>query len=391
MSALPLHLRHLPLPDEAALARSSALRDRVLSEAECDGFLPFARFMDIALYTPNLGYYAGGATQFGASGDFVTAPQTTPLFGRALAAQLADLIGAGCDTVLELGAGSGVLAADILRELEARDRLPQRYDIIEVSAELAQRQRATLRESLPHLVERVRWLQRLPERISGIVLANEVLDALPVALVARHDGALFELGVGSAQGNDELVWTERPAGGELLRAAQELQLPEGYTTEIHLAARGLVRSLGDALEHGVILLLDYGFGRREYYHPQRTRGTLMCHYRHHAHGDPLTLVGLQDITAHIDFSAIADAAAECGLDLLGYATQAQFLIGCGILDLLAAIGADATARYAQAAGPVQRLLSPAEMGELVKVIAFGRGVSAPLRGFPHGGRRSRLD
>jgi SAM-dependent MidA family methyltransferase len=347
--------------------------------------VPFARFMEIALYTPGLGYYAGGEAKFGAGGDFVTAPETTPLFGRALAAQLADLVAAGCETVIELGAGSGALAADILVELERRDRLPTDYRIIEVSAELADRQRTRLHAEVPGLIERVRWLDRLPEKIRGVVLANEVLDAMPVALVSCHGGALYELGVGPADGG--LAWTERPASGDLLEAAQQLDLPESYTTEVHLAARGLVRSLAGALEHGVVLLLDYGFGRGEYYHLQRTRGTLMCHYRHHAHGDPLTLVGLQDITAHVDFSALADAARECRLDLLGYVTQAHFLLNCGILDLLEAVGVEATGPYARAAGAVQRLLSPAEMGELVKVIAFGRGVPAPLRGFSRGDRR----
>ena len=211
-----------------------------------------------------------------------------------------------------------------------------------------------------------------------------------MALVSCRDGTLYELGVGPAAGGAGLAWTERAASGELLDAARELDLPDGYTTEVHLAARGLVRSVADALERGIVLLIDYGFGRSEYYHPSRTRGTLMCHYRHHAHDDPLALVGLQDITAHVDFSALAVAAHECGLGLLGYTTQAHFLIDCGILDLLAAEGVATTARYARAAGAVQRLLSPAEMGELVKVIAFGRGIQGPLRGFARGDRRRML-
>jgi SAM-dependent MidA family methyltransferase len=391
MRALPEHLRHLPPPDGNDCARSRALQARLLSEIDRDGFVPFARLMDLALYTPGLGYYASGAPKFGAAGDFVTAPETTELFGRALAAQAAELIESGCDTLLELGAGRGMLAADLLSELERRDRVPSCYRILEVSAALSELQRATLTQRAPHLRDRVQWLTRLPERIDGLVLGNEVLDALPVALIVSRDDGIHELGVGRREpGSDELAWKERPAGGELLQAARELDLPPGYTTEIHLSAQGLVRSLGDALGRGLVLFLDYGFVRREYYHPQRSGGTLMCHYRHHVHDDPLQLIGLQDISAHVDFSALAAAAREAGLDVLGYATQAQFLINCGILDLLASVPIADTARYAAAAAAVQKLLSPAEMGEAFKVIAFGRGVRTPLRGFVSGNRRATL-
>jgi SAM-dependent MidA family methyltransferase len=391
MSTLPSSLGHLPQPQPADAARSRALRERVLDEIARDGFVPFARFMELALYAPGLGYYAADTPKLAAAGDFVTAPETAGLFGAALAAQLAQLIAAGCEAVVELGAGSGILAADILRELERQDSLPRRYDILEISAALAERQRAMLQSRVPQLMNRVHWLERLPERIRGVVLGNEVLDAMPAALVACRNGTLLELGVTrKAPDSDELGWISRPASGDLLRAAQALQLPEGYTSELHLPARGLVRSLGDALECGVVLLLDYGFTRREYYHPQRNRGTLMCHYRHYAHDDPLALIGLQDISVHIDFSALADAARESGLEVLGYATQAHFLIDCGILDRLATIPVEDTLRYSKAAAGVQKLLSPAEMGELFKAIAFGRGVDVPLIGFRHGDRRAAL-
>jgi SAM-dependent MidA family methyltransferase len=330
--------------------------------------------MELALYTPGLGYYAAASPKLGAAGDFVTAPETSELFGAALAHQLAELIDVGCDEIVELGAGSGVLASDILSELERLDRLPRRYAILEVSAALAARQQAHVASSLPHLSARVQWLRRLPDRIHGVVLGNEVADAMPAALVTCRDGILLELGVAREAGAcDRLAWATRPAEGELLRAARALDLPEGYTTEIQLAARGLVRSLSDALERGAVLLLDYGFPRREYYHPQRDCGTLMCHYRHHVHHDPLQLVGLQDITTHVDFSALADAARESGMQVLGYAPQARFLINCGILDRLATVPVHDTVRYAKAAAGVQKLLSPAEMGELFKAIAFGRG------------------
>lgn len=345
--------------------------------------MPFARYMAMALYEPGLGYYAGGARKFGAGGDFVTAPELTPLFGRALARQVALLLEPG-EAVLEFGAGSGVLAAQIMAELE---RLGQRaeYLILETSAALAARQRE-------RLGERVRWLARLPERFRGVMIANEVLDAMPVhALVWTPEG-IFERGVCAAAGG--FAWAEREARGELLEAARALAVeipPSGrYESEIGLAACGWVRTAAAVLERGAVLILDYGFPQREYYHPQRSMGTLACHYRHRVHGDPFLLPGLQDITAHVDFSAIARAGRETGLDVLGYASQAQFLLNCGILDLLGAEDASQARRYAPLAAAVQTLVSPAEMGELFKVLALGRGVSEAPLGFARGERSHAL-
>jgi SAM-dependent MidA family methyltransferase len=277
-----------------------------------------------------------------------------------------------------------------LRELKRLDRLPRCYAILDVSPDLAERQRETLRNAVPALAERVQWLDALPARIRGVVLGNEVLDALPVALVGTHAGEIDEIGVTWESASQRFVWTRRAANGELRRAAEALVLPDGYTTEVHLAARALVRTIGDALEHGIALFIDYGFPRREYYHPQRSTGTLMCHYRHHAHPDPLWMVGLQDITSHLDFTALADAAADVGLETLGYTTQAHFLIACGILDRLSAYDPNDAAVYARVCAGVQPLLSPAEMGELFKVIAFGRGVAKPLLGFRTTDRSARL-
>ena len=354
------------------------------------GFLPFARFMAIALYAPGLGYYAAGAAKLGPGGDYITAPELSPLFGASLAEQIAQCLTRERDTVIELGAGTGRMAADVLQELGRRDRLPQRYQIIEVSPDLTARQRATLQALAPSHYERVQWLERMPKRIRGVVVGNEVLDALPVSLIHTQGDEILELGVGWEASAKRFVWTSRPATGELLEAARSLALADGYTTEIHLAARALVRTVGAALEEGVALFIDYGFPRREYYHPQRSNGTLMCHYRHHAHADPLILVGLQDITSHIDFTALADAAAEVGLATLGFATQAHFLINCGILDRLSAFDPQQAATYARACAGVQPLLSPTEMGELFKVIAFGRGIDDALLGFRTGDRAGRL-
>jgi SAM-dependent MidA family methyltransferase len=299
---------------------------------------------------------------------------------------------ASAPLVLEAGAGSGRLAADLLGELERFGALPERYAILELSADLRERQRALLAASVPALLPRVEWLDRLPERFSGLVLGNEVLDAMPVHIVAWREDGIHERGVGIGD-DGAFVWTERPAGGALLAAAGEIgrqcRLPPGYESEIGLAARAWCAGWGERLERGAVLLLDYGFPRREYYHLQRGRGTLMCHYRHHAHPDPFYLPGLQDITAHVDFTGVIAAADGAGLDLLGYTTQGQFLLNCGILDVLATLPADSP-DYIRAAGAVNKLLLPHEMGELFKVIAFGRGIDGPLLGFATGDQSRRL-
>jgi len=366
------------------------LQTLIMDEISASGFMPFQRFMELALYAPGLGYYSSGTVKFGNAGDFVTAPEVSRLFGATLARQVAQLIDLGCEHILELGAGTGRMAADILIELARLDRPPQSYEILEVSGDLRSRQRHTLREAAPGLCDCVRWRDSLPERFEGVILANEVLDALPVALVRVQDGDTLELGVTAAADHEGFAWITRPADGELLRAAASLALPDEYTTEIHLAARGMVRSLGAILERGAAFLIDYGFPRAEYYHSQRASGTLMCHYRHHSHADPLALPGLQDITSHIDFTAIAEAAEESGLDLLGYIPQARFLMNTGLLEQLGRIDPQDVRRYAPACAGVQKLLSPAEMGELFKVIAFGRSIDEPLIGFQAGDRSGRL-
>jgi SAM-dependent MidA family methyltransferase len=374
----------LPPPDAAAAAASLRLAERITAEIRrAGGWISFARYMAMALYEPGLGYYAAGSRKFGASGDFVTAPELTPLFGRALARQIAQTLRPG-EAVLEFGAGSGALAEQVSGELERLSGCAD-YLILETSAELRARQRE-------RLGGRVRWLDRLPEQFRGVMIANEVLDAMPVhALAWRADG-IFERGVCLDEGR--FAWAERPAEGEVLEAARAIAVelpPSGcYESEIGLAARAWVRTVGAALARGAIFILDYGFPAREYYHPQRSMGTLSCHYRHRVHGDPFLLPGLQDITAHLDFSALARAACEAGLEVLGYTSQAQFLLNCGITELLAAEDPADARRYAPAAAAVQRLLSPSEMGELFKVLALGRGVAEAPLGFARGERSHAL-
>lgn len=385
----------LPVPDEAALRHSRALEDRIVAEiADAGGWISFSRYMERALYAPGLGYYSGGAAKFGGAGDFVTAPEISPLFGWALARQAAQILESlpnGGD-LLEFGAGTGRLACDLLSGLEELDALPGRYCILELSGELRQRQRQSLERLAPALASRVEWLDRLPDAFEGLMLANEVLDAMPVHRVVWRNAGLFERGVAAGTpGSGAFAWSDRLLqDGALFEAARQL-IPfvgpggpdeaSDHVSEIGLAARGFVASAARVLRRGVLLLIDYGFGRSEYYHPQRTQGTLMCHYRHHAHDDPFHLPGLQDITAHVDFSAVTDAAAGTGLDLLGYTTQAHFLVGCGIAARLARTPVERAAEYLPLANQLQTLVSPAEMGELFKAIAFGRDVSGPLIGF----------
>lgn len=374
----------LPQPSPEAIEHSLALAELIAAEiAAAGGWIPFTRYMELALYAPGFGYYAAGSAKFGSAGDFVTAPQISRLFGQTLARQAAQVLRATGGDLLEIGAGTGRLATDLLSELERLGALPRHYCILEVSPDLRDRQAALLREAVPELAGRVRWLEHLPHDFTGLVMANEVLDAMPCHLVAWRAEGVFERGLAVEGGR--FAWRERPAEGELKSVAAAIAVPTGYVSEISLAARGFVKSFGARLARGVLLLIDYGFGAGEYYHPQRSAGTLMCHYRHHAHDDPFWLPGLQDITAHVDFSAVALAARSVGLDLLGYTSQASFLVNCGITEVLSQTPADDAAAYLPLASQAQKLLSLAEMGELFKVFAAGRGIAEPLLGFSRGG------
>lgn len=344
------------------------LKDEIAAN---EGWITFARYMELALYEPGLGYYAGGTQKFGREGDFVTAPELGSLFGRTLARQL-EALG---DPVLEFGAGSGALA-DTLLSRHVFD-----YRIVEVSPQLQARQQA-------RLGARAQWLERLPERIRGVVIANEVVDAMPVHAVAWRPNGIMERGVSFS--DDRLVWREKPAQDHLLSQATSLSVPIPYESEIGLVAQAWMHEIAARLDEGVILIFDYGFPRREYYHPQRTTGTLMCHHRHRAHAEVFARPGQEDITAHVDFTALAGAAVEAGLEVLGYATQAQFLVNCGITDVLGEANVENALHYAPLAAEAQRLLSPAEMGELFKVLAVGRGVKPPLLGFSRGDRSHSL-
>jgi SAM-dependent MidA family methyltransferase len=364
-------------PDSLTTTLQTHIGEAIAAEG---GWIGFDRFMEMALYTPGLGYYANDSTKFGAmpgsGSDFVTAPELTPLFGQTLAAQVGQaLTVSGTDEVWEFGAGSGALALQLLDTLG--DRV-QRYTIVDLSGSLRARQQAKL---IAH-AHKVRWVHELPAKFSGVVVGNEVLDAMPVQLLARHggqaDGVWHERGV--VVQDQELAWADRPTD---LRPPVDIEGPQDYLTEIHAQGEGFVRMLADRLERGAAFLLDYGFGESEYYHPQRHMGTVMCHQGHVADGDPLVEVGRKDITAHVNFTAIALAAQEAGLNVLGYTTQAHFLINCGIGPLLEQLPVLERATAA-------KLMMEHEMGELFKVLALGAGEAWEPLGFVHGDRSHRL-
>ncbi len=381
----------LPMPDAEAQAHSERLCRVIRDEmAGAGGRIPFARYMELALYAPGLGYYSAGRQKFGEGGDFVTAPEISPLFSRCVARQCAQVLESpGGGDILEFGAGSGVMARDILAWLEDADALPGRYLILESSADLRERQQALLQAHLPHLMTRITWLDHLPAQgFSGVILANEVLDAMPVHRLVNTAAGLRELYVG-CDGDGRFVYRDGPLShvaleqymNALFEETQPLSAyPPAYVFEVNLAAVGWIGSVGGLLDKGVALLVDYGYPRHEYYHPQRRDGTLKCFYHHRTHGDPLILAGLQDITAHVDFTAIAAAAHEQGLAVHGFTTQAGFLEACGIAHMAVFDEGDPLQNIALAQ-QVRKLMLPGEMGELFKVMALTKGYAEPLLGF----------
>ena len=368
----------LPAPDSDALAASHALQNLIAAEiAQNDGAIPFDRFMELALYAPGLGYYTGGAAKLGAAGDFTTAPEISSLFGAAIARVAAAIIAQSAPHILEFGAGTGKLARDVLTALSGAGVEVDSYAILELSGELRARQQEALRD-----FPQVRWLDDFPASFSGVVLANEVLDAMPVQLVSKGADGWRALMVTIEDG--AFAFTPRVADAALAeRIARQIpeadQLQEGYTTEVHALGCGFMASLAHMLGKGkgAAILVDYGFPAHEYYLDQRSGGTLMCHYRHHAHPEPFYLPGLQDITAHVDFTAMALAAQDAGIEVLAYMSQASFLIGAGLGELLQQLDPSNPARYLPQANAAHKLVSPAEMGELFKVLVVGHGVALP--------------
>ena len=337
---------------------------------EAGGWLPFADYMDLALYAPGLGYYSSGRAVFGAGGDFVTAPEMGGLFAATLGRYLNAYLPSDARTITEFGAGSGLLAAQLLAEPALAD---VGYRIVEVSGPLAARQRERI-AAVPGALARTEWLSALPDCLEGAAIGNEVLDAMPVHLLVGHNGGVLERGVSLVQG--ELAWSDRPAtaGALAARGARRVAAgnwPDGYLSEVHPRQEAFIASLAERLTRGMLVFIDYGFDEATYYHPQRTQGTLRCHHRHTANDDPLWQPGTQDITAHVNFGALDAVAAEAELEG-GHVSFARFLLDAGILEVLGRTPADDPARYLPLAAEANRLLSPAEMGELFRVAVWGR-------------------
>lgn len=382
--SVPLSLPALS-PDQST--HSERLVQRICDAIEAaGGWISFERFMEMALYEPGFGYYSAGATKLGGEGDFVTAPEISPLFSRCLAnqcIQVLDSVPGGY--MLELGAGSGVMAADVLSELDRQGKVPERYLILEVSADLRERQRTLLQRRLPHLMERIEWLDRLPDDFRGVLLANEVLDALPVQRFRIRGLQVNQLGVTWQLGR--LDWSEVHADAALDAAVREIEFnlgepfADGYTSEINLRLKPWIAGIAASLREGVALFIDYGLPRRQYYAAGRSEGTMLCHFRHRFHDDPLINVGVQDIGAWVDFTAVAEAAVAAGMGVTGYTTQAHFLIGNGIEQFLAPKDDDELASRLQLARQAMLLTLPGEMGERFKVIGLAKGIELPLRGF----------
>jgi len=338
--------------------------------------------MQRALYTPQLGYYSSSLRKFGKSGDFVTAPEISPLFSQCLARQCQQVLShLEQGIILEFGAGSGVMAAELLKELQQLDSLPSVYWIVELSADLQQQQYETLQQQIPELLNKIQWLDKLPEQpFDGIILANEVLDAMPVERFRVVDGQIQQFYLSEANG--QLNYQFEPGETELLQAVNALNVdfPDGYESEINLVLSSWIHSLAEILKRGLILLIDYGFPQHEYYHVQRNQGTLMCHYRHQSHPDPLILLGLQDITTHVNFTAVAQAAVDANLEVAGYTNQANFLLATGLLDKLSTCSPN-DPQFFRLSQQAKMLTLPSEMGELFKIMALTANFDMPLLGF----------
>ncbi len=378
--------RELELNDAQARHCARVREYLTVQIAAAHGWLCFERFMDLALYAPGLGYYSAGARKLGEGGDFTTAPEVSPLFGACVARQCAQVLTAlGTGSILEIGAGSGRLAVDVLSRLEALEELPARYMILEISADLRERQRRRLEQYLPHLLERVEWLDRSPEQpFEGVVLANEVLDALPIVRFRWHRDRVEELGVVMHDGG--FAWEPRPASAAATAACRRLaeaggDWDEGYVSEYCPRLAAWTRSVTDCLRAGAALWFDYGLPRSQYYLPERHEGTLLCHFRHRVHGDPFLYPGLQDITAWVDYTALAEASRDSGFTVAGFTTQSFFLAGLAVDQEMRALALDDANAFARLANQARQLMMPGEMGERFKAMAWLRGLDLRLSGF----------
>lgn len=391
----------LPNPDELALKLSESLQEKIrLAIINNGGSISFEQYMQMALYEPGMGYYSAGSSKFGEQGDFVTAPEISPLFSRCIARQCQQVLSKiSSSSIFEFGPGTGTMAIDIMLELKRNNSLPETYYLLEPSADLRQRQQLNIKNTIPQLEERFVWLDRLPEeKIKGVILANEVIDAMPVTRIVI-DFEIEEYAVACGSGaNDQIrfQWVKRDIDQKLKSEIQVMfdmlreSIPTPYTTEINCNIKPWLNSLNDVLDKGLILISDYGYPRQEYFHPQRHAGTLICHYRHHAHDDPFLYPGLQDITASVDFTTVAEAAVDAGLHVSGFTTQAHFLIACGLDKFVSEYGTDDVVERSKMVHQVTKLTMPGEMGEKFKFIGLTKELDIQLCGFSFIDQRSRL-
>ncbi|MCW9030698.1 MAG: SAM-dependent methyltransferase [Gammaproteobacteria bacterium] len=378
--------RDLPAPGDLAQQHSEKLIALIKKEIdENEGTISFPRYMELALYAPGLGYYTAGSHKLGEEGDFVTAPEISALFSKALANAVIPALDKD-NVILEVGAGRGRMAADILLYLKQQDKLPKEYWILELSADLRERQKDTIEKTVPELLDKVKWLDTLPDNFSGVVLANELLDAMPVQLFQKNESDINEVNV--VWRNDKFAFQLQSSFDQrLITRVKDIEnesgfeLGSGYLSEINFSAEDWIKSIAERLQQGVVVLIDYGFPRHEYYHEQRTQGTLMCHYRHRSHPDAFVYPGLQDITAHVDFTAMADAALEADMRIIGYTNQASFLMGAGLMELAALDEESEVKEQIEKASQIKKLTLPHEMGELFKVIGFSKNCDVSLPAF----------
>lgn len=387
----------LPEPVIADQEQSTNLVNAIRREIDsAGGQINFARFMELALYSPDGGYYSTGKFIFGESGDFVTAPEISPIFSQCVARQCEQVLKeTGGGDILEFGAGSGIMATEILRTLEAFGSLPNNYFIVDVSPGLISRQRIRIHTELPHLVDRVHWVSEVPANFHGVVVANEVLDAMPghriqlnktkphAELFVRWDG-------------DRFTWIAQPVSPQLLTLVDAIveqfgdSLPDGFISEINARSKSWLQNLAQKIERGAVILIDYGFPRREWYLPQRYEGTLMAHYKHRAHPDPFFLPGLQDLTYHVDFTQVAEEALEVGFSVRGFTNQAMFLVGCGLENILHTIDPTDVRAFITKTQAIKKLILPQEMGETFKVLGLTKDLDIDLIGFSRLDQRERL-
>ena len=383
----------LPAPDISAIKHSKKLLDLIKQEIDENQYISFSRYMELALYAPGLGYYSAGSQKLGRGGDFITAPETSSLFSKCLARQCAQVL-AELDNknIIEFGAGSGKMLVDILLELETINCLPDKYYIFDISAELKQRQQENIEKNIPHLAHLVSWLHELPENnFEGIILANEVLDAMPVEKFRIENNCPHDINVTLNENALEFI-PGSPCSDNIKNIIDDMHidLPPGYESEINLAAQSWVHSLGKILSKGIIIIIDYGYPQHEYYHPDRNSGSLMCFYQHHSHTNPLILTGLQDITSHVDFTAIATSATKSGLQVSGYTTQAFFLFGCGIESISTTTDDDDAINQLEINTQIKKLTLPSEMGERFKAMALTKELNIKLIGFSLSDQRAKL-